>query len=122
MQLPTVIYLRGAGRSQQVWDAVLYALADHPVVRDRTAAWHLARGGCPLIAVDMSAAAGITPPNGRPVTVSQVVARYGEDSLGERLDLKPRGPERSVDCLWTAADVARAVRELVDACAPPIRH
>jgi hypothetical protein len=109
MRLPTVIYLRGAGRPQAVWDAVLAALSDWPIVRHRTDAWHLARGGCPLIHVDMSASAGVTPPNGRPVTIQAMTAHY---SAGGDLVLKPAGPEHTVDGLDGPADFARAVREL----------
>jgi hypothetical protein len=113
-RLPTVVYLRGAGRPAAIWNAVLAALSDYPVVRDRTAAWHLARGGCTLIAVDMSAAAGITPPNGRPVYVQRVVARYSLADVGDELLLKPTGPEHTVDGLDGPADFARAVRDHVD--------
>lgn len=52
-----VVYLRGAGNSADIWQA--YTKAMHRrgwmTVRDRTQAWHLARGGVPVVLVDFSA-------------------------------------------------------------------
>lgn len=52
---PTV-YLRGAGRSDDTWACVQTAMwaRGWATVSDRTTAWHLARGGVPVVLVDFS--------------------------------------------------------------------
>ena len=56
--LPPVVFLRGAGADSQQWRAMSEAMhrCGYITVRDRTQAWHLARGRVPVVLVDFSAA------------------------------------------------------------------
>ena len=51
-----VVYLRGAGAPKTVWDDIETAMHRRGlvVVKDRQQAWHLARGGVPVVIVDFS--------------------------------------------------------------------
>ncbi|MEU6858812.1 hypothetical protein AB0B28_08065 [Glycomyces sp. NPDC046736] len=72
--LGPVVYLRGAGRSDETWERMrqaMWARGWH-TTPDRTAAWHLARGGHPTVLVDFS-----TTVSG--VIVTPVVAKYVQD-------------------------------------------
>lgn len=72
--LPVVAYLRGAGVKQPAWDRIADALHARGIitVRDRTQAWHLARGGAPVVLCDFSAG----QLDDHPVRVGRVRARY----------------------------------------------
>lgn len=65
------VFVRGAGVDSGTWTAVTSALHGRGwvVVRDRTQAWHLARGRVPVVLVDIS--------QQRP-TVGRVKARYND--------------------------------------------
>ncbi|RBO87046.1 hypothetical protein [Nocardia puris] len=93
---PTV-YLRGAGVGDATWARVVDAMHARgwATVRDRTTAWHLARGGVPVVLADFSAQQddGLEE---RTVTVGRVRARWHEDAI----------PGRVRDLL-TTADQAR---------------
>lgn len=54
--LSPAAFLRGAGADRETWDAIEYELHLRGIVtvRDRTTAWHLARGGVPVVLVDFS--------------------------------------------------------------------
>ena len=54
--LPPVVFLRGAGADPQRWQAIAAAIhrRGYVTVRDRTQAWHLARGRVPVTLVDFS--------------------------------------------------------------------
>ena len=51
-----VVYLRGAGRTQKTWAQVETAMwaRGWRTTHDRTTAWHLARGGVPVVLCDFS--------------------------------------------------------------------
>lgn len=68
-ELTPVVFLRGAGAPSETWQQVQAAMNARGLVtvRDRTQAWHLARGGVPMILLDFSAGAG---------TVTRVRARW----------------------------------------------
>ncbi len=70
-QLTPAIFIRGAGVSPPVWSLVTAAMQARGwlVVRDRTQAWHLARGRVPVVMVDLSHA--------HP-SVGRVRARYND--------------------------------------------
>lgn len=55
-----VAYLRGAGAPSATWEAIRNAIhaLDIATTPDRTTAWHLARGGIPVVLVDFSSDAG----------------------------------------------------------------
>lgn len=65
------VYIRGSGASAEVWRAITNSMHARgwSVIRDRTQAWHLARGRIPVVMVDIS--------HQKP-TVGRVRARYGE--------------------------------------------
>lgn len=67
--LTPVVFLRGAGAPSEIWQQVQAAMNARGLVtvRDRKQAWHLARGGAPVILLDFSAGAG---------TVTRVRARW----------------------------------------------
>lgn len=78
--LPPVVYLRGAGCGDTVWQCVTAAMHARgwATVRVRTSAWHLSRGGVPVVFADFSS----TGPDGlyaKEVTVGRVRARYQDD-------------------------------------------
>lgn len=97
--LRPVIYLRGAGVRGDAWTRIEQAMwaRGWATVRDRTTAWHLARGGCPVVLCDFSAADHGEPD---PIRVGQVRARYRENT-----------DWCAVSDLLTTADQARATRE-----------
>ncbi len=80
MSVPTLaptVYLRGKGCGDRLWRAVTDAMHARGwvTVKDRTTAWHLARGGVRVILCDFSAtyAGGLSNPS---VTVGRVRAKY----------------------------------------------
>lgn len=78
-----VVYLRGRGCGQRTWTAVEAAMwaRGWATVRDRTTAWHLARGGVPVVLCDFSSEwDGLSTDE---VTVGRVQARYGDDDRME---------------------------------------
>lgn len=72
--LTPVAYVRGADLKQAAWDRLVPALhaRGFSVVRDRTTAWHLARGGVPVVFIDVS----LSPELGTQMVVGRVRARY----------------------------------------------
>lgn len=86
-ELAPVVFLRGAGAPSETWQQVQAAMNARGLVtvRDRKQAWHLARGGVPMILLDFSAGAG---------TVTRVRARWRVTEvtrpIGELLDRTDR--------------------------------
>ncbi|WP_280502022.1 hypothetical protein [Nocardia farcinica] len=77
------IYLRGRGCGQRTWKAVESAMwaRGWATTRDRTTAWHLARGGVPVVLCDFSSEwDGLATDE---VTVGRVQARYSDDGQME---------------------------------------
>lgn len=74
---PTV-YLRGTGHTDEVWERVERAMWDRGwvTVRVHTTAWHLARGGVPVVAVNFSRICNWH-------TVERVRAKYEEQPTGD---------------------------------------
>lgn len=99
--LPPVVYLRGQGMSSGTWRRVEHAMwaRGWVTVRDRTDAWHLARGGVPVVLCDFSASlddSEPTPDGGalvgyhRYVVVGQVRARWEDTTVTAEVgDLLP---------------------------------
>ena len=81
-----VVYLRGAGNSDGTWARMRAAMwaRGWATVSDRTSAWHLARGGAPVVFCDFSADLDETPGNSYGydlyVIVGMVRARCGTAS------------------------------------------
>ena len=91
--IPTpVVYLRGAGAPKTVWDDIETAMHRRGlmVVKDRQQAWHLARGGVPVVIVDFS--------TGSDVTVGRVKARWKDvhrqRTIGQLLPTRGTGTTR----------------------------
>ncbi|MBB6172156.1 hypothetical protein HNR23_002216 [Nocardiopsis mwathae] len=61
--LTRVVYLRGAGNSGQIWDRVRHAMWNRgwATVVHRSNAWHLDRGGVPVVMCDFSCDLDRTP-------------------------------------------------------------
>lgn len=107
--LTPVVYLRGAGRKDPMWERVervMWARGLH-TVRDRTTAFHLARGGVPVVLCDFSA--DLYRPEPAPgtdyhqyVVVGRVRARYDEQEV-----------TGTVGDLLETRDLARLMREQV---------
>lgn len=76
-----VVYLRGAGVKAPAWDRIERAMWSRgwDTTHDRTTAWHLARGGVPLVLVDFSATRG-DGAQARVVTVARLRARWDDES------------------------------------------
>ncbi|WP_433716974.1 hypothetical protein ACQP2U_42365 (plasmid) [Nocardia sp. CA-084685] len=60
---PVTVYLRGAGRGDRTWQQVREAMwaRGWRTTSDRTSAWHLARGGYPVVQCDFSTSLDETP-------------------------------------------------------------
>lgn len=106
--LTPVVYLRGAGVRQPAWDRIERAMwaRGWDTTHDRTSAFHLARGGVPVVLVDFTSQL----PNGLSrgvITVGRVRARYRDDH-----------EEGTLVDLLTTADAAQAWRDH----APWINH
>lgn len=73
-QLRPVIFLRGAGVPAEDWKRIREAMWAHgwATEQQRSTAWHLARGGVPVVMLDFSAGRDV-------VTASQVRAKYAAD-------------------------------------------
>lgn len=71
-----VVYLRGRGQPQDIWERVETAMwaRGWRTVRDRTTAWHLARGGTPVVLVDFTSELDGLAVDW--ITVGRVRARY----------------------------------------------
>lgn len=88
-----VVYLRGAGRSQAVWDRVEHAMwaRGWRTTHDRTDAWHLCRGNLPVVMVDFTAGLHeVSPAPGGDLNirdpyalVGRVRAKYGDDGVDD---------------------------------------
>ncbi|WP_229434742.1 hypothetical protein [Nocardia farcinica] len=103
--LRPVVYLRGAGRPDAVWTRVREAMwaRGWTTISDRTSAWHLARGGTPVVLCDFSA--DLDHPSPAPgggtwfgydryVVVGKVRAKYGDD--GEAMLPRINGGEHPI--------------------------
>ncbi|GIF75684.1 MULTISPECIES: hypothetical protein [Asanoa] len=90
--LTPTIYLRGAGVDDDTWDRVDRAMwaRGWATVRDRTSAWHLERGGVPVVYVDFST--NVEVDDHRAVIVQLVRARHNVverlGTVGSRLEDK----------------------------------
>jgi len=105
--LTPVVYLRGARRKGAMWERVEHAMWERGwyTERDRTTAWHLARGGAPVILCDFSADLYREEPASgtdyhQYVVVGRVRARYIEHE-----DIATVGD------LLESSDLARLMRE-----------
>lgn len=67
--LPPVIYLRGRGARPEDWAELERLLSGYHITRDRTQAWHLARGGHRVVLCDF------TPVGAQTVRVGVVEAK-----------------------------------------------
>lgn len=83
------IFVRGAGVDQTTWTHVIDAIHTRGwiVIRDRTQAWHLARGRVPVVLVDITR----TQPR-----IGLVKARYGDT---QQLELPAARPATLLDTL-----------------------
>lgn len=79
--LPPVIFMRGSGVTPDHWTAMLAAVhtAGWHTVRDRTTAWHLARGGAPVILLDFT--------DDDQIQAGLVRAKYQDTPTGRRMIL-----------------------------------
>ncbi len=77
--LPRIVYLRGAGCGDSIWTHVVDAMHARGwvTIRDRTQAWHLARGGMEVMFCDFSSTRAEL--HATTVTVGRVRARYADD-------------------------------------------
>ncbi|WP_040793311.1 hypothetical protein [Nocardia paucivorans] len=85
--LTPVVYLRGRGCGTRTWKAVESAMwaRGWATVRDRTTAWHLARGGVPVVLCDFSGEYdGLSTDD---VIVGLVRARWRETPDSTEMDL-----------------------------------
>lgn len=76
--MPPIVYLRGAGCGDSDWDRIVTAMHARGwvTIKDRTSAWHLARGGMPIVFCDFSCVhVGLYATT---VTVGRVRAKYGD--------------------------------------------
>ncbi|RCV54820.1 hypothetical protein DEF23_15295 [Marinitenerispora sediminis] len=85
------MYLRGGGNSEITWDAVTTAMHARGwvTVTSRTDAWHLQRGGCPVVQCDFSMGLDRSPGNSCGyhlfVRLGLVRARHCPDIVGTTL-------------------------------------
>lgn len=91
---PPVVYLRAAGAPAAQWTAIVDAmhLRGWSTVRDRTVAWHLARGGEDVVLCDWTYALRDA---GDSVLVGRVRATYLEQRFGDQLTQEMELPLRS---------------------------
>lgn len=75
--LPPVVYLRGRGAQADDWAELEQLLAGVHVTRDRTQAWHLARGGHRVVMCDFTP--GVRHAGVPMVRVGVVEAKYDAD-------------------------------------------
>lgn len=98
-----VVYLRGRGQPQNVWDRVELAMwaRGWRTVKDRATAFHLARGGCPVVLADFTAEhVGLAVDW---ITVGRVRAHYNKTIVNA-----------TVGDLLVTEDHARRIREGAD--------
>lgn len=122
-----VVYLRGNGREDSVWAEVESAMwaRGWRTVRARTSAWHLARGGVPVVLCDFSTDLDeSTPAPGggtwfgynRYAVVGRVRARYAESSetvsVEELLTTSDRVRLTQARAGWLGVPVERVYREM----------
>lgn len=104
--LPPVVFLRGAKVSAATWAAIEQAMHQRGLitVRDRTQAWHLARGGAPVVLVDFTGGEGM---------IARVRARWRiTDVTGPVGALLPRAErERLAGAGWLQVDVTTEERD-----------
>ena len=111
MSLPVVVWLRGPAGTE--------IPADAHVTRDRTAAWHLARGGCPAVELDVSPVdvSGLDTDLVRMRVVRPVWAEYDDGVTAmEWAEVSDRSFPRArpLDVEQVAAELGRLVDELSD--------
>lgn len=72
-----VVFLRGPGAGKSTWSALTAAAAARGWIstRDRTQAWHLARGGLPIVMLDFPDV-DLDQPGAVTITAGRVVAKY----------------------------------------------
>ncbi|MEU7631674.1 hypothetical protein AB0C34_17050 [Nocardia sp. NPDC049220] len=95
-----IVYLRGPRQSDEVWQRVEAAMwaRGWRTVRDRTTAWHLARGGSPVVLCDFAADFDGLAVDW--IVIGRVRARYEVTTQ-----------RRSVADLLMTADRARAIQQ-----------
>ena len=104
-----VVFLRGAGAPKTVWDDIETAMRRRGlmVVKDRQQAWHLARGGVPVVIVDFS--------TGSDVTVGRVRARWKDvrrqRTIGQLLPKEERERLNAQESGWLTTPVTTEDRE-----------
>lgn len=91
VNLPVVVYCRGAGASPHTWSRITWAIADAGwyQVDDYTTAWHLARGGTTTVMLDFTPAYGSGYSKGT-ILVQRVRARYDDEQEPELVRTKGR--------------------------------
>lgn len=106
-ELEAVVFLRGAGAPAQTWRLLEGAIHARGLItiRDRTKAWHLARGGAPVVLVDFSA--------GGPGLIGRVRARWRvTQSTRPVAELLPRSErERLAAAEWLNTPVDTEERD-----------
>lgn len=104
--LPPVVFLRGAKVPASRWTAVEQAMHQRGLitVRDRTQAWHLSRGGAPVVLVDFSGDKGM---------VARVRARWRTtDVTGPVSAVLPRSErDRLAGAGWLDIEVTTEERD-----------
>lgn len=113
--IPPVIYLRGAGCGDRVWAAVVEAMHARGwvTVRDRTTAWHLARGGARVVFCDFSS--HVDGLSSDVVTVGSVRAKYEESTTSAPISdiLTDQDRQRFRDEKWLRETVSTTVTDTV---------
>jgi len=112
-----VVFLRGAGAPPETWRDVETAMHRRGLatVRDRQQAWHLARGGVPVVLVDFS--------TGAAVSVGRVKAKWSLSqatrSAGQLLSPAERERLAAAGAQWLDTQVTVEEREAVLPLADP---
>lgn len=106
------IFMRGAGADKATWAQVVDAMYARGwlVIRDRTQAWHLARGRVPTVLVDITHA--------QP-RIGLIKARYGDD---QQLELPAARPLTLLDTLNLNQLVLAVIDHLGDSSADKDPH
>lgn len=110
--LTPAVFLRGSGADRETWDAIEQELHIRGVVtvRDRTAAWHLSRGGVPVVLVDFS-----VPKSGRVgkgvIGLVKARNRVTETTKPVSALLRRADRERLAGERWLATEVETEDRE-----------
>ncbi|HEY9473018.1 MAG TPA: hypothetical protein VIS06_04095 [Mycobacteriales bacterium] len=122
--LTPVVYLRGAGNKPPVWQRVEGAMwaRGWATEHDRTSAWHLARGGVPVVLCDFSTDMDRSRARGRwygydlYVVVGRVRAKYADEqdvcTVGELLPTQEVVRLRRAGAAWLDEQVTAGHQEL----------